>query len=94
MVEHTVLVDMIGGTIVLSSETLQIRNIEYSYPELTKEGIIDTLTNYKYFSKEDIENMGIIVVDNRPKEEENYNEVKNRESQEFKRDRNSLKVEK
>lgn len=88
LMEHTVVVDLIGGCTTLSCETLQIKYIEYPYPELTAKGIKEVIINYKHFSKSEM-NIDVIVVDNRP-EEENYNDLKAKESQEFKKDRNSM----
>jgi len=88
MIEHTVYVSSIGGGTTLSCESLQIKNIEYPHKELTKEGIIDTIVKYKYLTEAD-KDMDILVVDNRPKEE-NYNEQRAKESTEIKKRRNDM----
>ena len=65
MNEHTVTIDEIGGATVMNCETLQIRNVEYPYTELTGEGIKEAITHYKHMSKEDM-NIDVKVIDNRP----------------------------
>jgi len=88
MTEHTVYVNSIGGGTTLSCESLQIKNIEYPHKELTPKGIIDTIIKYKYLTEAD-KDMDILVIDNRP-EEENYNTQRAKESTEIKRRRNDM----
>ena len=90
---HTVYVTSIGGGMVLNCESLQITNIEYPYPKLDGKGIAKTILHYKPLSESDVDDMEITVVDNRPPEE-NYNRIKERESKQIKKDRNSMTTSK
>lgn len=92
MVEHTVILDIMGGTKVLTCEALAIKNIEYHHNEVTVEGIKDTILAYKYL-KEDEAKFDIVVVDNRPPSQ-NFNEQRDKESKEFKKSRNDMKTAK
>ncbi len=91
MPEHTVFIDTIGGTTVLSCQELGIKNIEYPHKEMTEEGIKETILTYK-FMKKDAE-FDINIIDDRP-EPENYNEMRERESKQFKKNRNDMKAAK
>lgn len=92
MVEHTIFLDLMGGTKVLSCEALGIKNIEYPYGKVTEEGIKDAILKYKHIAEEGA-NFDLVVINNIPPAE-NYNEVKNRESKEFKKSRNDMKAAK
>ncbi len=88
MVEHIVIIDSLGGTNVLSCETLGIKTIECPYHDLTVENIKKTILDYKYMKEEEA-NFDLRIQDVRA-EPENYNDVKTRESKEFKKGQNDL----
>jgi len=76
---HTVYIDRVGGGMVLSSESLQLKNVEYTYKELTEEGIIKTITHFKSLGKIEAEQLEIEVIDRR-KPERDFNEQREEES--------------
>ena len=92
MVEHTVYLDTMGGSTILSCEGLQIKNIEYPYKEVDEQHIKKVILDYKYMSEEHAD-FDLIIMDNRPRPE-NYNVVKERESKEFKKNNNSMRTPK
>jgi len=88
MPEHTVIVDSLGGTKVLSCEALQIKTIEYPFKELTAEGIKRAILQHKFLTEETC-GFDLLIVDNRP-EPVNFNEQRTKESKEFKSSHNQL----
>jgi len=88
MTEHTIIIGSMGGTTVLSCETLQIKNIEFPFGEVNEETIKKTILDYKYLNEKDAK-FDLVIIDNRPPSE-NYNEKKARESKEFKKSRNDM----
>jgi len=92
MNEHTVTIDEVGGAIVMNCETLQIKNVEYPYANLTPKGIKEAIIHYKHMSKEET-NIDVRVIDNRP-EPVNFNEQRAQESKEFKKNNNSMNAAK
>lgn len=64
--------------------------IEYSAKELTAEGVKECIIHYKGFASEEEAKFDIVIVDNRPETEENYNEKQARESQKMKDKRSEL----
>lgn len=87
MVEHTVILDIIGGTIALSCPTLRILNIEMPV-EPTAENIKKRILEYKHETEEHAD-FDLVIVDNRPKEE-NFNEKRARESKQFNKSHNQM----
>ena len=85
---HIVIIDSIGGANVLTCAALDIKAIECPYRDLNVENIKKTILDYKYMKEEDAE-FDLTIQDSRP-EPENYNDVKERESKEFKAKRNNL----
>ena len=77
-----------GGTTVLSCETLQIKNIEFPYPKVNEETIKKTILHYKYLNEEEAK-FDLVIVDNRAPLE-NYNKKREEESKEFKKGRNDM----
>jgi len=92
MVEHTVIVESIGGATVLSCEALQFKNIEYGFSEVTPEGIKKRVLEYKMMSEKNAD-FDLVVVDNRP-EPRPYHEIQAEESKIFKKSNNSMSVPK
>lgn len=92
MVEHTVILDLIGGTKTLSCEALNIKNIEYPHDKVTAEGIKETLLKYKHLKEEETK-FDVIIIDNRPPSQ-NFNEQRAEESKNYKEKRNALKPDK
>lgn len=92
MPEHHVIVDSIGGTVVLSCEALSIKTIEYPFAELTGEGIKKCILNYKFLKEEDV-TFDLNIIDNRP-DPVDYNKQREKESKEFKKANNSMKTPK
>lgn len=80
MPEYTVILDSIGGATVLTCEALGIKTIEHAHPEVTSETIKETIMKFKYIDSENDVDWDLVVVDNRPKKERNYNDVKAEES--------------
>lgn len=70
-VEHTVIASSMGGMTVLSSETLQFKNIEMFYDKLTPETVKKSIEHHRpHLVNEDID---IKVIDNRnPNKVSNY----------------------
>ena len=86
--EYIVIIDSIGGANVISCPSLGIKTIECPYRDITVENVKKTILDYKYLKEEDA-NFDLKIQDARP-EPENYNDVKERESKEFKAKRNNL----
>lgn len=75
-----------GGASVMNCEALQIKNVEYPYPELSADGIKKAILNYK-FLKEDEANFDVKVIDTRVDDtvdKESYHDKRDREAKEFK----------
>ncbi|MHA2052620.1 MAG: hypothetical protein ACW99F_03380 [Candidatus Hodarchaeales archaeon] len=87
MVEHTVILDRIGGANALSCPTLRILNIEMPW-EPTAENIQKRILEYTHETEEHAD-FDLVIVDNRPPEE-NFNEKKARESKQFNKNHNTL----
>jgi len=86
--EHSVILDSIGGGNVLSCDSLGIKNIEMPYKEVTTESVKKTILDYKHVKEEDAK-FDIVIMDVRPAAE-NYNEKRDKESREFKKNRNDM----
>ena len=76
---HQVFIDRVGGGMVLTCESLQLKCVEYPYKELNEEGIIKTITHFKSLGKKQAEDLEVEVTDRRSPEE-NFNEQRKRES--------------
>ena len=93
MVEHTVVIDSIGGATIMTCEALQIKNVEYPYKEFNVEGVKNAILDYKYMTEKHAD-FDLVIVDNRPAEPENYNKKKEEESKIYKKDHNNMKAPK
>lgn len=78
-VEHTVILDSMGGCNVLSCETLVIKNIEHPYGEPTEQSIKKTIMDFKFITDEKDAPFNIRVIDIRPPEK-NFNRLKEEQS--------------
>lgn len=85
---HVVIIESIGGANVITCAALGIKSVECPYRDLTIENIKKTILDYKYLKEEDAE-FDLTIQDSRS-EPENYNQVKERESKEFKAKRDNL----
>ena len=88
MTEHTVIIDTFGGSFVLTCPTLGITNIEFPFKKVDAENVKRTILDYKYLKEEDAD-FDLVIVDNRPVEE-NFNEKRARESKQFNKNNNRL----
>ena len=78
--EHEIAVDRIGGAIVISCKALDFYNIELM-GEVNEEDIKKTILRHKVINRDDDRaNFTVKIVDNRPEDEENFNEKRRRES--------------
>ena len=89
MPEHTAIIDSMGGAYVLTCITLGITNIEFPFKEINEETVKKTILDYKYMKEEDAD-FDLVIVDNRPKVEPNFNEVKAKQSRELNKNHNKL----
>ena len=89
MAEHTAIIDSMGGAFVLTCQTLGINNIEMPYKEVNAETVKKTILDYKYLKEEDAD-FDLVIVDNRPKVEPNFNELKAEQSKELNKNHNRL----
>lgn len=62
-IKHTVFVDSVGGARVLSSESLNFKNIEMIYNELTPENVKKSILHFRPHLN--VDGMIINVIDNR-----------------------------
>lgn len=62
-IEHTVYLDSVGGARVLSSESLNFKNIEMIYAEITSENIKKSILHFRPHLN--VKGMIINVIDNR-----------------------------
>lgn len=76
---HQVYIDRIGGGMVLTCESLQLKNVEYSYKELTDEGVQKTIMHFKALGKKEAEELEVDVIDRRGKEPD-FTEQREKES--------------
>lgn len=65
-IDHIVFVDSIGGATVLSSESLQFKNLEMIFNELTEETVKNSILHFRPHLG-DIKDLNITVIDNREK---------------------------
>jgi hypothetical protein len=87
MIEHTVLLDTIGGAFTLTCPTLRIINIEMPF-EPTAENIKKRILEYLHETEEHAD-FNLVIVDNRPPVE-NFNEARARQSKELNKNHNRL----
>lgn len=62
-IEHTVYVDSVGGATVISSNTLQFKNLDMIYDKLTPETVKKTILHFRPHL--DVKGIEVKVVDNR-----------------------------
>lgn len=62
---HTVYADELGGSITLTCDSLNMKNAEYVYSELTPEGVKDTISHFRVMGKAEYDTLEIDVVDRR-----------------------------
>jgi len=87
MNEHTVIIDTIGGTTVLTCQALNINNIEMPF-EINAENVKRRILEYKHDTEEHA-NYDLVIVDNRPPLE-NFNEKRAKESKILSKNRNRM----
>lgn len=78
-----------GGAYVLTCQSLGINNIEFPFKEVNEKTVKKTILDYKYMKEEDA-NFDLVIVDNRPKVEPNFNKLKAEQSKELNKNRNRL----
>lgn len=84
MIEHEVIVDNIGGATVISCKALDFNNIELM-GKINEKDIRNTILRQKHIpADEPRADFVVKIIDNRPVEEENFNEKRRRESLEHK----------
>ncbi len=88
--EHDVVVDSMGGAIVISCKALDFYNIEL-LGKVNKTDIKKTILRQKVISPDDDRaKFTVKIIDNRPEELESFNEKRKRESLEHKPKQNRL----
>jgi hypothetical protein len=87
MPEFVVIINSMGGAVVLTCQQLGFNNIEMPY-EVTADNIKKTILDYKYLKEEDAD-FDIMIEDHRPPEE-NFNEKRLRESKSLNKNHNIL----
>jgi len=63
-VEHIVYVTSVGGATVISSESLQFKNLDMMYDELNAETVKDTILHFRPHLGA-MKNLNVKVIDNR-----------------------------
>ena len=88
MTEHTVIIDTMGGAFTLTCPTLGINNIEMPW-EINADNIKKRILEYKHEVEEHAD-FDLVIVDNRPKVEPNFNELKAKQSKELNKNQNRM----
>ena len=88
--EHEVSVDRIGGTTVISCKALDFYNLELQ-GNVTEEDIRNSILRQKHIKPDEARaQFTVKIVDNRPEHEDNFNELRRKESLEYKQKRHTI----